>query len=663
MDDEFDNDEAADAADSQLFREEMAGARARDDQIRFEKAAAAQKFSPEDVAAAATAGAGAGSAQAEASVPSLEGRVTDAITATSNYVSRLPENLTLGLMDTAVNTGRMMWNSLRDSLVDSGDYGDEQSTGSALLGDKQYTTKVAPAPSARGMTPAQLRETSDQRAEHKVEQAALPTPLDEQVAAAYDAWRNGLNDDSNMADLITQGAAQFLVPFTAFSKAFGVSRSAGLASNALRLGAAETVTSMAALDPRAGRMADLLKMGTQAENRFGDLMRAAAPDGSLQNQYIEWMVDREGESDSEGRFKNAVDSLGVSAALGTIFKIAGTTFKTARTGVQKVKDVLDEKAAEREFADAMLARKAGVKPSGKGFEETHTGLVFEKDTDAAELADELAHQFGSGFEARRAEAWVNASDKNFATLHSFANVLKANADKPVKTASLIDALERNIKGDTETGAFYKELLGRLKAKNLGGMTTVTSEAGTSPTLRGGFVPGSNAVKLYPHAFDDGPEKLLHTFTHEAVHAATVRAVRESPEATAKLNRLHRRITAAFADSEAGFRNEDLRGVAAGVEVPPKAPKGDFASEAARGASGTSTKKTHYGFTDPEEFIAEIESNPEFRKLMKETVVDGESAWDKYKKAIGGILGIATLAASPEFDKLMDPKQEEEDAGA
>jgi hypothetical protein len=522
------------------------------------------------------------------------GKAGKALSGTVDYIKKLPSNLGKGTLDAAVAGGRMLWGGLRDSLTDAGDYGDEQSTASQVLGDEEHKTKIAPPPSAAGMTPEQLRATSDWRNEYQSERNALPLALDKQAGEAYDKWRASLSEDDDLSDTITQGVAQFAVPFTAFSKAFGVSRAFSLA-NVGKAAAAEGAAVFTGFDPNAGRLTELAELGLQAEGKFGNALRAIAPEGGLLNQYIDWMNDRDGETDAEARFKNSIDSLAGSAAVAGLLKVAGLTFRAARN--------------------------MGSAP-----------------------AKELPHQLD--FDG----AHVKATDENFGTLNSFAKVLQSNVDKPVSTHALVEALERNIKGDTETGAFYKELLGRLKDKKLGGKTTVFGDQTLAPsgTARGSYALGPDAVKLYPGAFKDGPERLLHTFTHEAVHSATIRELQKSPEAVVKIKRLFQRVekefTARMVQPDAAIRKLQELGAA---------PKGWSTVE-----NSVSGGKQHYGMTEPVEFIAEIESNPKFRKLMKEMKIDGESAWDKYKKVIGGILGIGALAVNPEFDKLMDPEQQE-----
>lgn len=646
MADDFDFSEEADAQDLQSFHDSQAAARAEDDQARFaetSQAAQEQQQKPEGETGNATKAVGG-----KTPVESPLGKFGTVVKGAADWVKKLPANLSLGALDAAVNTASLPF----DMIESMSEFSEQAERDMRESGEPDtlnfYGSNKTPEerrnnmPHLADLTPFQ-RQLWDETERDRDEEAAGNRPissavheLPQQVSAAYRAWRGELSEESSTSDALTQGAAQFMVPFTAFSKAFGVSSKLGFFQNMLRGAAAEVATSATVLGAHDGRAADLIQLGLGAENKFGDLMRTLMPDGTLANQYIEWVSDRDGEGAMMGRFKNTLDGLGISAALGSVLKTAGLTFKAARKSLRAVGDVADYGSIHMDW------KKSAVEPAGTGARETHTGLVFEDPKDAQSTVEELAHQYGPGFEQRQTAARNAASDKNFATLHSFASVLKSQIDKPVKTHSLIEALEKNLKGDTETGAFYKELLGRLKAKNLGGTTTVTSEGRGGN--RGTFVIDANAVKLHPNAFIAGPEKLLHTFTHEAVHAATVREIRESPEVAAKINRLHRKVTSAFQQARNGVSAESTKTVL-NVTTPQDARKG---------------VKT-YGFTDPEEFVAEIESNPQFRQLMKDTTVDGKSAWDKYLEAIAGILGIAGIATNPEFSKLMDPKELEDES--
>lgn len=323
---------------------------------------------------------------------------------------------------------------------------------------------------------------------------------------------------------------------------------------------------------------------------------------------------------------------------------------------EQADNMLDDDARARFVAAAHIVRKQ-IPNEGINIVESPEGhtvvvgkqplLTFLTPEEAQAAVADVRKLFGHAFEKRAAAEHAAASDKNFATLHSFSRVLQANVDRPVSTHSLLSALEKHIKGDTEQGAFYKELLGRLVRKRIGGTTTVMNKGGRSKDSAGFWRQKDNGLELYPAAFG-GPKTLLHTFAHEAVHAATVHEMRMSPRVYSQMARLTTQAAEAFtgADKKTGDLLEDLTRQSAALDA----------------------HKQHYGFTNPEEFVAEIESNPKFRKLMQETKLpDGGTAWEKYLETIAGILGITALIKTPdgmkEFSKLMmgDTKQEKQRA--
>lgn len=159
----------------------------------------------------------------------------------------------------------------------------------------------------------------------------LPTiVLSKEFGAAADQFGDELTENNTLSDDIIQGVAQFAIPYMGYLRAFGGYQAGAAAMNVAKTAAAETAVSSTAFDPHDGRMADLLEMGRQSEGKFGNLLRQVAPDGSLVNDYINWMTDRDDEGKWEGRFKNSVDNLVTSGVLGTVLKTAATGFKGVR---------------------------------------------------------------------------------------------------------------------------------------------------------------------------------------------------------------------------------------------------------------------------------------------------------------------------------------------
>ena len=163
-----------------------------------------------------------------------------------------------------------------------------------------------------------------------IKSPALPTPLRDPIVA----WRDEATRDNVFADDLTQGIAQFVVPFSMFTKMANVSKATSVLGAAGRLAGAEAAAVGTGFGPHDARGADLMQMGREAEGKFGDVMRKVSPDGSLLNSYIDYMTDREDEGNAEGRFKNIVDSLALSAATAGLIKAVPFGLKAGRYALE-----------------------------------------------------------------------------------------------------------------------------------------------------------------------------------------------------------------------------------------------------------------------------------------------------------------------------------------
>lgn len=181
-------------------------------------------------------------------------------------------------------------------------------------------------------------------ADKREEDAADPfTPMYNDARTAALNVRDAIAvKDPGVADHLLEGAGQFIPSFLMFSRVIGSigglaklgEGTDGLAGVAARFAAKSTVTASAdaasaatTIAPHDPRMADTLALMRTSEGRFGDLLRSAAPDGSLLNGYINYIADHENEGEAEGRWRNVLDNANMAAALSGVIHTAGSVFK------------------------------------------------------------------------------------------------------------------------------------------------------------------------------------------------------------------------------------------------------------------------------------------------------------------------------------------------
>lgn len=230
----------------------------------------------------------------------------DVVAGAPQWLKKLPRNVGIGLLDAAM--------SANDAIDWFG----------------RQVVKNTVDPSGLG--------EAAQRAEGKgPEIDAAAQKLEEERKAAHDpaksaywAWRDEVAQGSTLSDGVVQSISQYAIPFLGFSKLLGGLKGASTLGTVARVAGAEAATAATVLPSDAPRAADLLAMARHVEGKMGEAMLAVAPDGSLLNKYIDWMTDRTNETETEGRFKNVVDNLVLSAAGAGLFKTAAMTLKSGR---------------------------------------------------------------------------------------------------------------------------------------------------------------------------------------------------------------------------------------------------------------------------------------------------------------------------------------------
>lgn len=215
------------------------------------------------------------------------------------------------------------------------------------------------------------------------------------------------------ADRVTQSAAQFLIPFAGFSKAFKVGQATTTVGNVVRAAGAEAATVATAFAPHQGR--------------FADLLREIDTDNRLVNAYVDYLATDEDEGEAEGRFKNVVDSLATSAALG------GIVFTAA-------------KAMRAEWrAIAERAMEAGPAPGSRAAQRGSVGVEEMTPVKAPETQSADVGQVDTARAHRLAAANLGDYDLGADYMPNFDRITSADEVKAV----IAETAQRNAGAITE----------------------------------------------------------------------------------------------------------------------------------------------------------------------------------------------------------------------
>jgi predicted GNAT family acetyltransferase len=233
---------------------------------------------------------------AEKRANSFMGKTMQADRAVHQYVQNLPGNISAGLVTAFLNTADNL-NKYDEWFTTPADY--------AVANAKQGKLSTEPTP----LEPLIPKETL------------------EPIRRFRDWMAEG---KTGVSDEITQGLAGFAVPYAGFAKVFGLASGAGALTSAAAIAGADVASAVTIQAPHDGRMADLADLARHSHGKWADLLHTVAPDGSLANRYIDWMTARDGETDAEGYFKNAVDNLVSSAVPAALIKAGAGTFRAAR---------------------------------------------------------------------------------------------------------------------------------------------------------------------------------------------------------------------------------------------------------------------------------------------------------------------------------------------
>jgi hypothetical protein len=232
-----------------------------------------------------------------------------------SWVQRLPKNIAKGTYLAALNT------------IDAA-----EEYGGAALGTGNPNNPFSPANISRLSGIAKGESSEGEADKEQAPEETPATPLSAAFPEVYQALHNyadEIREDATLGDGLVQGATQFALPFAGWLKMLGGTTKGQKLASAF---GAEAITAATAFEPDEGRLAELVEFGRQMDNRYGEFLNKLVPDGSLLNRYIDLMTaDRENESRSLARFKNAVDSVVFTAGAAAFIKVAGQTLRAGRT--------------------------------------------------------------------------------------------------------------------------------------------------------------------------------------------------------------------------------------------------------------------------------------------------------------------------------------------
>ncbi len=303
----------------------------------------------------------------------------------------------------------------------------------------------------------------------------------------------------------------------------------------------------------------------------------------------------------------------------------------------KQKLALEKQRRKQALIDKERARRAKLSPRQRAREDRSLANKIEKDRRkgmsylqrrALEALDMRSTQY-------RMSAMDLAADvpATRASVEGLADLLESQGDAPVRLTDALQVIGSNLPADHPYQTLIQRLSnigladvavrwGETPAGTLGVFQTVgaTLPDGTRVTDRIIRLNRQTLENLRSRGIDPAPA-LLHTFLHEAVHAATVGAIYNNPA-------IRLGITELLGDIR---RLADTQGI----------------------SLNSRTGNEFYGVrgNDPAEFIAEAFTNTEFQQLLRTIQYDrNENIFQRFLRLVRRVLG---LSDSPSDRNILD----------
>lgn len=352
--------------------------------------------------------------------------------AVRHWVYDLPKNITVGVMDAAMNTADFV-----DEASQAAD-ASARAKDAALRAEGGTSAPELPPLNTKAFVPPEVRQTMQNLRDH-------------------------MTQGDSTSDEVTQMIAQYMLPFFGYAKALGGLKAASLAGTVGKAATAEVLTAGTVLKHDDGRFMDLVQLGRHAEGKFGDALRFIAPDGSAANAFVDYMTSNEGDTPMEGRFKNVIDNLIGAGVLGGMFYTAAKGLKLGRVALENFGQGPVGKAAQEgkigyhgsqadfdRFDHAFAGTGEGAQAYGYGTYiaevkdvagsyrmaggpriNTGSGVVHAEEMDglpvAGSVKDLLLEAKRQGFSGGQAQSWIEKQIKTNAAEWGLGNRTEAIA--------------------------------------------------------------------------------------------------------------------------------------------------------------------------------------------------------------------------------------------
>lgn len=338
---------------------------------------------------------------------------------------------TTDTLDWAVSSADSI-NTMRDRAAH--DVGAGIVTGAANIADAAGS---AISSSGKGLAAAEDPANADAAAE-----GSLPTsPIWDHAKSSILDFRDAIAvKDPTLGDNLLQAGAQLAVPFAGYSRMLsGVHGFANMVAGG-------ALTDATALGPHDARLADLVALGRHTEGKFGDTLRALAPDGSAVHAYINYLTDRGDETEAEGRFKNVLDGMGSNMVITPLLAAVGGVLKQGTAGLRYAID--NGVGSTGGFAGdpAAMGNQAGKIVFHGTRADIPPGAAFDNDK---LLTGEGTNAFGAGhyFAENPATAGTYArrgvSGQTGAAISDAQNAIKMAGNDPRKAFQQLTSMAEN----------------------------------------------------------------------------------------------------------------------------------------------------------------------------------------------------------------------------